>query len=101
MFDCLKSLFGGMERRSTSSQFRSLQGPLTALLLGGQGPTMSGINISPQTALRCSVVFGCVKVLSETVGELPLKLYRKQAPRWRARYRRRSPAALAARRCAK
>ena len=39
---------------------------------------MSGINISPQTALRCSVVFGCVKVLSETVGELPLKLYRKR-----------------------
>ena len=39
---------------------------------------MSGINISPQTALRCSVVFGCVKVLSETVAELPLKLYRKR-----------------------
>ena len=78
MFDRLKSLlFGGTERRSTS-QFGSLQDPLTALMLGGHGPTMSGISISPQTALRCSVVFASVKALAETVAELPLKLYRKR-----------------------
>ena len=77
LFSAIRSLFRGTEQRSTS-QFGSLQDPLTALLLGGHGPTMSGINISPQTALRCSVVFGCVKVLSETVAELPLKLYRKR-----------------------
>jgi hypothetical protein len=77
LFSALRSLFRGTEHRSTS-QFGSLQDPLTALLLGGHGPTMSGINISSQTALRCSVVFGSVKVLSETVGELPLKLYRKR-----------------------
>jgi HK97 family phage portal protein len=77
MFDRFKWIFGATERRSTS-QFGSLQDPLTALLLGGHGPTMSGINISPQTALRCSVVFACVKILSETIAELPLKLYRKR-----------------------
>lgn len=77
MFSSLRTLFRGTERRSTA-QFGSLQDPLTALLLGGHGPTMSGISISPQTALRCSVVFACVKVLAETVAELPLKLYRKR-----------------------
>jgi hypothetical protein len=70
LFSALRSLFRGTEHRSTS-QSGSLQDPLTALLLCGHGPTMSGINISPQTALRCSVVFGCVKVLSETVGKRP------------------------------
>src|SRR3954447_13092765 len=78
MLGAIKRLFRGMERRSTS-QFGTLQDPLTALLLGGHGPTMSGISISPQTALRCSVVFACVKVLSETIAELPLKLYRKRS----------------------
>jgi HK97 family phage portal protein len=78
MFGSFKRLFRGTERRSTS-QFGTLQDPLTALLLGGYAPTGSGISVTPGTALRCSIVFACVKVIAETICELPLKLYRKRA----------------------
>src|SRR3954447_5285221 len=77
MFDRFRRIFGTTERRSTS-QFGSLQDPLTAMLFGGYGPTASGISVTPATALRCTIVFACVKVIAETVCELPLKLYRKR-----------------------
>lgn len=35
----------------------------------------SGINITPETALSISAVFACVKVLTETIGSLPLLTY--------------------------
>src|ERR1051326_1643305 len=72
-----RSLFRDTERRSTA-QFGSLQNPLTAMLLGAFQQTRSGIVVNPTTALRCSVVYACVKVIAETVAELPLKLYRKR-----------------------
>lgn len=69
--------FRGAERRSSAS-FGSLQDPLTAMLFGAFRQTASGIAVNPATALRCSVVYSCVKVIAETVAELPLKLYRKR-----------------------
>ena len=42
------------------------------------GPISRGAApVSPDTALRLSVVWACVKVLSETVGSTPLHLYRR------------------------
>src|SRR5436190_14421070 len=69
--------FRGAERRSSAS-FGSLQNPLTAMLLGAFRQTASGIAVNPTTALRCSTVYACIKVIAETVAELPLKLYRKR-----------------------
>lgn len=54
---------------------------LAELVLGGNAAD-SGANVNPTTAMRWSTVYACVKVLAESVGVLPLMLYR-QLPRGR------------------
>lgn len=39
--------------------------------------TVSGVYVSPETALQCSAVLACVRVVSESVAALPFSLYRK------------------------
>lgn len=46
-------------------------------LTGGAEPTAAGIAVSPETALRCSAVFACVKIIAETAEQIPWALYRK------------------------
>lgn len=41
------------------------------------GANASGVDVSPDAALRCSAVFACVKVISETVAMLPVHVYRR------------------------
>src|SRR4051812_21036847 len=36
------------------------------------------VQVTPSTALQLTAVFACVRVLAETVGSLPLNLYRRQ-----------------------
>ena len=48
---------------------------INALSLNGR--TAAGINITQQSALSTSAVFACVRVLSESIASLPLKIYRK------------------------
>lgn len=40
-------------------------------------PTAAGVLVSSDQALRLSIVYACVKVLAETVAQLPLILYRR------------------------
>jgi len=37
--------------------------------------TQSGVRVTPKTALSVGIVWSCVKILSESTGGLPLKLY--------------------------
>ena len=37
---------------------------------------VSGVYVSPTTALQCSAVFACIGLLAESIAQLPLKLYR-------------------------
>lgn len=46
-------------------------------LLGGGGPTWSGQSVNEATALNCSVVWACIRAISDPVGFLPLRLYRR------------------------
>ncbi|USQ72281.1 phage portal protein [Roseomonas mucosa] len=78
----IKALFTAPESRAATG---TLADPWTALLLGGGGPTASGITVSPETALRCAPVLGAVKVLAETVSQLPVHLYRRGADGGRER----------------
>lgn len=39
--------------------------------------TTTGITVTPESALRASAVFACVRVLAETVASLPLIVYRR------------------------
>lgn len=43
----------------------------------GGGQNASGISVTEQTALRSVAVFACVRVISETLASLTLKLYRR------------------------
>lgn len=38
----------------------------------------SGMNVSPETAMRLSAVFACVRVKSETLGSSPLVIFRQK-----------------------
>jgi HK97 family phage portal protein len=38
----------------------------------------SGQTVSPETALRLTVVFACVRTIAEAIGQLPLHVYRRQ-----------------------
>lgn len=49
-------------------------------LLGG-GPTNTGVHVTPNTALRIMAVYACVRILSESIGSLPLHLYMKDGKR--------------------
>src|SRR5690606_12633923 len=49
------------------------------LALFGAAPTASGVAIGPESAMRCATVYASVKVLSESVAQLPLILYRREA----------------------
>ena len=40
--------------------------------------TVAGVAVSPDTAMGIAAVFSCVRVRAETVGMLPLHLYRRE-----------------------
>ena len=46
--------------------------PVTSL-----GTTSSGERVSHSSSMRISAVFACIRILSETNGSLPLKIYRR------------------------
>lgn len=39
--------------------------------------TASGVTVSPETALECTTVLACVRVLSESIASLPFNVYRR------------------------
>jgi HK97 family phage portal protein len=47
----------------------------------GTSRTSAGAHVSEESALRLAVVFACIRVLSESVASLPLKLYRRTGDR--------------------
>lgn len=40
-------------------------------------PSVTGLNVSAEAAMRLSAVFRCVKLLAASVGTLPLEVFRK------------------------
>lgn len=74
MLHGIKAIFGIGERKSAG---HALNDPYTAIILGGAAPTASGIAVSPETAMHCVPVYASVKVLAETVAQLPVKLFRR------------------------
>jgi len=50
---------------------------LQAAILGE--PTASGISIDERTALSISVVYACIRAISDPIGFLPLRVYQKTA----------------------
>lgn len=65
-----KSLGFGVEKKSIP-----LSDPALAELFGAL-PTSSGVSVTAHTALRVPAVLQAVRLIAETVGSLPCKLYR-------------------------
>lgn len=68
----LTSLF-----RADAAGDRSAYGDFWFGSVGGR--SASGMRITPDTALRLSSVYACVRVLTESFAVLPFKLYRRKA----------------------
>jgi len=54
------------------------------LLIAGR-PTATGVNVTQNTAMNCVAYFAGVRLISETVGQLPLILYQRLKPRGKER----------------
>lgn len=71
-------MFGIVERMAKPKAMRAddlekiFQG-----FFGGGASTSSGVAVSENTAMRQATVYGCVNVLSRTLGQLPCSLYRQ------------------------
>jgi HK97 family phage portal protein len=46
---------------------------------GSYGVAASGAVVTPDTAMKVSAVFACVRILAESVAQLPLDIYRRTA----------------------
>jgi HK97 family phage portal protein len=64
-------------KRATKIDPKQPRDPVVAQWLG-EPLSASGINVDADKALMETTVFACVRVLSETIGQLPLILYRGQ-----------------------
>ena len=51
--------------------------PLLAAWFGGGSSSVAGVNVTPDSAMGHDAVYGCVRVLSETMAQLPLHVYRR------------------------
>jgi HK97 family phage portal protein len=47
------------------------------LALFGAMPTAAGVQVTPRTAVRCTPVAAAVRVISESIGSLPVHIYRR------------------------
>lgn len=48
-------------------------------------PSMAGISVSETTALNSTAVYACISLISDTVAQLPLIVYRRLMPRGKVR----------------
>ena len=49
------------------------------LELFGAAPSKAGQMVTPLTAMQCAAVYACVRVLAESMAQLPLSVYKRRA----------------------
>jgi len=69
----LSALF---ERRSLEDPAQPITSSTVIEALSGP-PSVTGRHVTPDSAMRVSAVFACVRVLAETISSLPLHVYRR------------------------
>lgn len=57
----------------------SLSNPAQWLIDFFGGTTDAGVTVSERSSMKTSAVYGCVELISKTIGSLPLKVYRRKA----------------------
>ncbi len=76
VFEKVKGLFAPNEIETKSTSF-TLADPGAMSLLFGAQKTAAGASVTPENAMHCPAVYACVKVISESVSQLPLILYKR------------------------
>jgi HK97 family phage portal protein len=71
----LRRLFEGRASKSGAAHPRD---PVLAEWFGGGAQTLSGMSVTPESAMRVSAVYSAVRLLSDTLGWLPLIVYRRR-----------------------
>ena len=71
ILDAIRSLFGA----GGAVEQRALPASAISSFLGE--PTYSGVDVTPETAMRVSAVYACVRVVSESIASLPLFVYER------------------------
>ena len=69
------SMFSFFARKPKETRSTPLRGA-DIITLGGE-PSDSGIIINEKTALQSSAVYSCIQVIAETIGSLPIFVYRR------------------------
>lgn len=69
-----QALLGGERRSMTLAELDSW---LDTSQYGGGTTTDAGLWVDPSTAMTSAVVYSCVNVLAQTIGALPLLVYRR------------------------
>ena len=64
-----------LESRATSGTLGPPRDPVIAAWFGGQANSATGLSITPDTAMKSSVVWRCVNLLAQTYASLPLHVY--------------------------
>ena len=64
LLDTIKSIFTGKEKRNAFLKAMSLRGQSTA-----------GVGVSDETAMNFTAVWAAIRILSESVAQLPLSIY--------------------------
>jgi HK97 family phage portal protein len=77
------AVVAAMERRSSAENPRySLDDPNILSAIGGYGGALAPV--SPQRALQTSAVFACIRVLSESLAQLPVSVFERNSAGARA-----------------
>lgn len=67
----------GILQRLLTTQRDNRSLPLPLLMGLGLGSTRSGVSVSPTSAMAATAVWACVRILAESVAQLPLRLYER------------------------
>jgi len=77
-FETKSGLLLPLELKSSGGTI-SLADPAAMSLLFGAQQTAAGASVTPETAMHSPAVYACVKVIAESVSQLPLVLYKRTA----------------------
>jgi len=73
LIDRIDRLFG--ERRATEQSFVDAPKDWMIEIFGGR--SSAGVAVTANTAMKFGAVFACVRIIAETIGSLPLPVYRR------------------------
>lgn len=68
-----------LESRAIAGTLGPPRDPVIAAWFGGMSNSATGLSITPDTAMRSTVVYRCVSLLSQTYAALPLHVYLEEA----------------------